>query len=511
MSQRKEHIVVDGQDVPVSNLDKVLFPKGRITKAHVIDYYLRISRHILPHLRGRPVTLKRYPNGALGDFFYEKDAPAFTPAWVETFPVPRKESRKPINYILVNDRATLAWLANLANLEIHPFLHRVPKIEIPTSVVFDLDPGKGADVLTCAHVAFLLRDLLQALGLKSFAKVSGSKGLQVYAPLNGDATYELTRPFAKAVADLLSREHPKLVVAEMAKTVRTGKVFVDWSQNSDFKTTVGVYSLRAKTEEAFVSVPVTWQDLEAGVKAKTADALYFGIDATFQRVEKLGDLFAPVLTTKQKLPSKVVEHLSGNAPRSLASYREKRDFTRTAEPAPAPIQISRHESGRRFVIQKHAASHLHYDFRLEMDDVLKSWAVPKGPPYVKGEKRLAMPTEDHPLDYLEFEGIIPKGQYGGGTVMVWDIGTYELINGEYAKGYLHFRLSGKKLKGEWQLMRWRKESKRDTWLLAKAGASMRAVSKKRDDSSAVSERSMKQIADLTDSTWQSYRAERRRA
>jgi len=275
--------------------------------------------------------------------------------------------------------------------------------------------------------------------------------------------------------------------------------------------TVGVYSLRAKTDEAFVSVPVTWHELEAGVKAKTADALYFGIDATFQRVEKLGDLFAPVLTTKQKLPSKVVEHLSGNAPRSLAAYREKRDFTRTAEPAPAPIRSSRHESGRRFVIQKHAASHLHYDFRLEMDDVLKSWAVPKGPPYVKGEKRLAMPTEDHPLDYLEFEGIIPEGQYGGGTVMVWDIGTYELIKGDYAKGYLHFRLSGTKLKGEWQIMRWRKESKRDTWLLAKAAASIRAVSKKRDDSSALSHRSMKQIAEMADSTWQSHRAERRRA
>jgi len=511
MSQRKEHIVVDGQQVPVSNLDKVLFPKGRITKAQVIDYYLRISPHILPHLRDHPVTLKRYPNGALAEFFYEKDAPAFTPKWVETFPVPRKETRTPIHYILVNSRATLAWLANLANLEIHPFLHRVPKLETPTSIVFDLDPGKGADVLTCAQVAFLLRNLLQELGLKSFAKVSGSKGVQIYAPLNGDATYELTRPFAKAVADLLAQQHPNLIIAEMAKTARAGKVFIDWSQNSDFKTTVGVYSLRASTGEPFVSVPVTWEELETAVSAANADALYFGIEDTFQRIGKFGDLFAPVLSTKQKLPRKVVEHLTSKTPRSLIAYKEKRDFEKTAEPAPAPVRSSRQVGSRRFVIQKHAASHLHYDFRLEMDDVLKSWAVPKGPPYVKGEKRLAMPTEDHPLDYLEFEGIIPKGQYGGGTVMVWDIGTYELIKGDYAKGYLHFRLSGTKLKGDWQLMRWRKEGKRDTWLLAKAAASMRVVSRKRDDSSALSQRSMKQIAEMADSTWQSNRAERKRA
>src|SRR5688572_3069816 len=267
----------------------------------------------------------------------------------------------------------------------------------------------------------------------------------------------------------------------------------------------------ASAFSALTAVPVTWEELETAVKAENADALYFGIKAASQSIEKLGDLFAPVLSTKQKLPTKVVEHLSGKAPRSLTAYKEKRDFTKTAEPAPASVRSSRQVNSRRFVIQKHAASHLHYDFRLEMDDVLKSWAVPKGPPYVKGEKRLAMPTEDHPLEYLEFEGIIPEGQYGGGTVMVWDIGTYELIKGDYAKGYLHFRLSGTKLKGDWQLMRWRKEGKRDTWLLAKAAASMRVVSRKRDDSSALSQRSMKQIAEMADSTWQSHRPERKRA
>jgi bifunctional non-homologous end joining protein LigD len=200
MPKARQYLTIDGRKVPVSNLDKILFPHGRVTKAQVIDYYLTISGFLLPHLRDRPVTLKRYPNGALGEFFYEKDAPGFTPDWVQTFPVPRRESEGTIRYIVVNDRATLAWLANLANLEIHPFLHRVPKIDKPTTIVFDLDPGEGADVLSCGRVAFLLRDLLRQFGLESFPKVSGSKGLQIYVPLNTEVSYDLTQPLAKAIA-----------------------------------------------------------------------------------------------------------------------------------------------------------------------------------------------------------------------------------------------------------------------------------------------------------------------
>jgi bifunctional non-homologous end joining protein LigD len=505
MPKAKQHLSIDGRSVPVSNLDKILFPEGRITKAQVIEYYLRISDYLLPHLKNRPVTLKRYPNGALGEFFYEKDAPSFTPAWVKTFPVPRRESEGTIRYILGNDRATLGWLANLANLEIHPFLHRVPDIDRPTTIVFDLDPGEGTDILTCANVAFRLHDLLQEFGLQSFAKVSGSKGLQIYVPLNTEVTYELTQPFAKAIAELLSQQQPKLIVADMAKKLRKRKIFIDWSQNSDFKTTVGVYSLRAKTSRPFVSVPVSWNELERAVtKRKTTD-LYFGIDDALERVAKLGDLFKPVLSLKQELPSTVLKHLSAKTPRSLRRYASKRDFAKTKEPAPVPLRRSEQGSRRRFVIQKHAASHLHYDFRLEMHDVLKSWAVPKGPPYTVGERRLAMPTEDHPLDYLEFEGIIPKGQYGGGTVMVWDIGTYELLEGNYYKGHVHVHLNGQKLRGEWVLVRRRKEGERDTWYLVKVSASMRAISRKGDDTSALSKRSMRQIEEAADTTWHSNR------
>jgi bifunctional non-homologous end joining protein LigD len=318
-------------------------------------------------------------------------------------------------------------------------------------------------------------------------------------------TYETTQPFAKAVAELLANEHPTLIVSDMAKRLRDKKVFIDWSQNADFKTTIGVYSLRAKSATPFVSLPVTWEELEAALKKKKPENLYFRLDAALKRVQKIGDLFSDVLTLKQNLPKSFVRHLAHKTPKSLNVYARKRDFSKTAEPAPAAISRSKQGSRRRFVIQKHAASHLHYDFRLEMHDVLKSWAVPKGPPYIKGEKRLAMPTEDHPLDYFDFEGIIPKGQYGGGTVMVWDIGTYELLEGNYYQGRLRFHLNGAKLKGEWELVRWPKKEKRDTWLMIKAGTTMRTISKKRDDSSALSQRSMQEIADAADAAWKSNR------
>jgi bifunctional non-homologous end joining protein LigD len=344
-------------------------------------------------------------------FFYEKDAPSFTPDWVSTFPVSRREGNGTIEYILINDRPTLVWLANLANLEIHPFLHRVPEIDKPTAIVFDLDPGQGMDVLACARVAFLIRDLLGRFELQSFAKISGSKGLQLYVPLNTSVTYAVTQPFAKAVADLLAEQFPEMIVAAMAKSLRAKKIFIDWSQNSDFKTTVSVYSLRAKAVEPFVSMPVTWEELEDAVKKRKPERLRFGMDAAVARLEKLGDLFRPVLSIKQKLPANILKHLGGKTPRSLATYQQKRDFARTTEPAAAPVRRRRQGSRRRFVIQKHAASHLHYDFRLEMEDVLKSWAIPKGPPYAEKEKRLAMPTEDHPMGYLEFEGkttVLPR-------------------------------------------------------------------------------------------------------
>lgn len=298
-----EDLDVEGQEVRLSNLDKVLYPETGFTKGQVIDFYIRISQYLLPHLRDRPVTLKRYPNGVRGKFFYEKDAPRFTPAWVKTFPVPRRAGGRDIRYILINDLATLVWCANMANLELHPFLHRAPHIDRPTSVVFDLDPGEGADVLACAEVAFLLKDVLEGSKLQAFAKVSGSKGMQVYAPLNTTVTYAATQPFARATAQRLERDHGDRIVSGMNKDLRQGKVFIDWSQNSDFKTTVGVYSLRAKRDRPFVSMPVSWEELRRAVKKGKAESLYFAPEEALNRLKKTGDIFAPALTLKQKLPA----------------------------------------------------------------------------------------------------------------------------------------------------------------------------------------------------------------
>jgi bifunctional non-homologous end joining protein LigD len=299
-ARKKYEIEIEGRKVGLSNLDKVLYPSG-FTKGQVIDFYVRMAEFVLPHLKGRPITLKRYPDGINAPHFYEKDAPRYTPEWVRTFNVPRREGGT-IRYIVIDDLPTLVWCANTANLELHPFLHKAPQIDRPTAVAFDLDPGEGTDVLTCAQVAFRLKEVFDAAGLASFAKVSGSKGMQVYVPLNTAVTYEQTQPFAKSLAERMEREHPDCVVPEMAKSKRTGKVFIDWSQNSDFKTTVAVYSLRAKRAEPYVSMPVTWEELARAIKKKDASSLQFDPEAALARLEKRGDLWADVLTLKQKLP-----------------------------------------------------------------------------------------------------------------------------------------------------------------------------------------------------------------
>src|SRR6185503_328556 len=510
---KKETTTVGEKNLALSNLEKVMYPETGFTKGQVIDYYTGIARYILPHLKGRPITSKRFPNGVSGQYFYEKDAPSFTPHWVKTFSVPRTSEKSLINYILINDVPTLIWSANMANLELHPFLAKAPQIERPTMVVFDLDPGDGADILKSCEVAFLVKDLLDRLNLKSFVKVSGSKGLHLHVPLNTKISYEATQPFAKSIAQLLEHEHADLVVSEMPKSKRKGKVLVDWSQNSEHKSTVAVYSLRAKGMKPFAALPVSWDELRQALKKKSSAGLFFEPEAAIGRVKKIGDAFAPLLKLKQTLPKAFLDLMSappaGNSASSakaLDEYRRKRNFDKTPEPPPSLPRASGRESPRLFVIQKHAATRLHYDLRLEMDGTLKSWAVPKGPPYEINEKRLAMAVEDHPMEYARFEGIIPKGEYGGGTVMVWDIGTYELIDGNYWQGKLHAVFNGKKLKGEWILVKGRAENGKDNvWYLIKAGSSMERLSEKTDDSSALTRRSMARIAQAKDAVWHSNR------
>lgn len=506
-----ENVTIDGRQISLTNLDKILYPSSKFTKAKVIEYYARVADYLLPHLKDRPVTLKRYPDGVNEEFFYEKNAPKFTPDWIERFSVRRHHHAGDIQYILINNLPTLIWVANIASIELHPFLHRAPRISVPTEIAFDFDPGEGTNILTCARAALLMRDVLSNLGLNSFPKVSGSKGLQVYIPLNGDLGYEIIKPLTKTMAELMEEQHPELIVSKMSKSLRAGKVFIDWSQNTETKTTVSVYSLRAKSGGPFVSMPMTWAELTKAVRAKDPQRLFFEPERALKLLKKAGDLFATVEEMKQTLPSELLnalEHSSATS-KPLELYRQKRNFLKTSEPEPLIPRRSAQGSTRRFVIQKHAATHLHYDFRLEMHGVLKSWAVPKGPPLSADAKRLAMPTEDHPLEYLSFEGTIPTDQYGGGTVMGWDIGTYELIEGNYFKGKLKVYLHGKKLQGEWTLAKSRENGDRPKWFLMKTGQETihKITSAER---SALSGRTMDQIAKNPEQQWQSNRAGRPR-
>jgi bifunctional non-homologous end joining protein LigD len=307
-----QQISIEGRVLRLSRLDKPLYPSG-FTKAQVIEYYIRIAPFLLPHFHNRPVTLKRFPDGVEGQSFYEKDAPRYAPDWLETFPVPRRAGGPEIRYVLINNLATLVWCANIASLELHPFLHTAPKLGQPRCVVFDLDPGAPADIFSCAEVAFRLKAWLDRRKLKSFIKVSGSKGLQLYLPLNTAVTYEQTRAFAHQLARDFEEKYPDLCIASMDKSLRGGKVFMDWSQNADFKTTVGVYSLRAKTDRPFVSAPVSWRELKTTLATRRREALFFGPIEAAERAEKVGDLFAPVLSLKQTLPA------AAKAPKASAS------------------------------------------------------------------------------------------------------------------------------------------------------------------------------------------------
>jgi bifunctional non-homologous end joining protein LigD len=289
-------VEVEGKQLSLSNLDKVMYPEVGFTKGHVIDYYTRVAPALLRHLRDRPLTLKRYPNGVEGGHFYEKQCPSHRPDWVRSEPVVL--SSKTIDFCICDDLPTLVWLANLADLELHPSLSRVP-VERPTVMAFDLDPGEGTGLRECCEVALILREALERLGLESFAKTSGSKGIQVYVPLNvPDVDYDHgSKRLSQALARHLESAHPKLIVSSQRKELRRGKVLIDWSQNDEHKTTVSVYSLRAR-ERPTVSTPLGWDEVEEG----DPDALVFEADDVLARVEEHGDLFEPVATLKQELP-----------------------------------------------------------------------------------------------------------------------------------------------------------------------------------------------------------------
>ncbi len=403
---REQRVTIDGRRLRVTNLDKVLYPATGTTKAEVMDYYQRIAPLLIPQAAWRPVTRKRWPDGVDGQVFFRKDLEDSAPAWIPRTTI--QHTNHTNDYPLANEPAVLAWFAQVAALEIHTPQWRVDAdgtTRNPDRMVIDLDPGPGAGLPECVEVAHAARDLLAGMGLDAVPVTSGSKGIHLYAALDGSATSEEVSAVAKEFARALEAELPQLVVSQQKKTLREGRVLVDWSQNSAAKTTVCPYSLRGR-DRPMVAAPRTWEELD------DPDLAQLAFEEVLERAE---DGLDPIASQGW-----------GGEDR-LSQYRSMRDASKTPEPVPAdPARASAGgKPGTAFVIQEHHARRLHYDFRLEHDGVLVSWAVPKGPALDPDVTRLAVPTEDHPLEYGSFEGTIPKGEYGAGEVRIWDSGTYE--------------------------------------------------------------------------------------
>ena len=435
MADREQTMIeIDGHQIKVTNLDKVMYPETGTTKGEVIDYYRQIAPWFVAHAARRPATRKRWVDGTgtpdepKEAFFHKNLDAASTPDWVAT--VTLEHRNRSSTYPLVDDEATLVWLAQLASLEIHVPQWRVgPRggHQNPDRMILDLDPGDGAGLAECIQVAHLCKEMLDGMKLPSVPVTSGSKGLHLYAGLDGTHTSAQVTEVAKALAEALEKDHPHLVVSTMRKAVRGGRVLIDWSENNGNKTAIAPYSLRGRSEP-FVAVPREWSELDHSLEQLTAPQV-------LERLRTIGDPMRLLLARDERVQSGAKDRLS--------TYRSMRDPAKTPEPVPEASPGA--AEGNSFVIQEHHATRLHYDFRLEHDGVLVSWAVPKGPPTDPAKNRLAVMTEDHPLEYGTFEGTIPQGQYGGGEVKIWDAGTYECEkwrDGKEVIAVLHGRPDG---------------------------------------------------------------------
>ncbi len=452
MPNGKERVRVDGRELVLTNLEKIMYPATGTTKADVLAYYAAVAPVLIPAARNRPATRKRWVHGvgtadAPGEMFFQKNLDHSTPGWVPRASITHKD--RTIQYPLVNDPATLTWLAQIAALEIH-----VPQWRVdshgnalpPDRLVLDLDPGEGAGLAECVEVARLARTILEDVGLEPVPVTSGSKGIHLYAALDGSQSSDQVSEFAHELARSLEADHPDIAVSDMKKTLRTGKVLVDWSQNNAAKTTIVPYSLRGRLRPT-VAAPRTWRELAS------PSLHHLDFREVMKRVAAGKDPFAPVSGGRHEAgaatahpPAHAADNRTdrriggraepatgqagdgGDTDPRLEMYRSKRDRAGTPEPFTGERHQAEGDGGtlrEKFVIQEHRARRLHYDFRLERDGVLVSWALPKGVPTSKTQNHLAVQTEDHPLDYADFEGVIPKDQYGAGTVSIWDRGYYE--------------------------------------------------------------------------------------
>ncbi len=425
-----------GPRVRLTNPDKVLYPKTATTKVDVFGYYTSIAEYMLPHIAGRPATRKRWPNGVDEPSFFEKQLAQSAPDWLHRRTVVHRSGAT--TYPIIDSSVALAWIAQQAALEVHVPQWRFGggKPGPATRIVFDLDPGPGVAMAKLAEVARAVRELIGDIGLTTYPLTSGSKGVHLYVPLHQPISSTGATTLARRVAEQLEQSMPKLVTSTMSKSLRAGKVFVDWSQNNASKTTIAPYSLRGRPEPT-VAAPRTWEELD------DPKLRQLRFDEVLARVAEHGDLLAP---------------LDHDAPVEdrLTTYRSMRDASKTPEPVPKGSPAA--GDNDRFVIQEHHARRLHYDFRLERNGVLVSWAVPKNLPDSPAVNHLAVHTEDHPLEYLTFEGSIPKGEYGGGKVIVWDTGTYEAE--KFTDKEVIVTLHGDRVSGRYALI----QTDGDQWL-----------------------------------------------
>ncbi|BCO82744.1 multifunctional non-homologous end joining protein LigD [Mycobacterium paraintracellulare] len=434
-----------GPRVKLTNAEKVLYPATGTTKSDIFDYYTRIAEVMIPHIAGRPATRKRWPNGVEQESFFEKQLAASAPDWLPRASVTHRSGTT--TYPIIDDPTGLAWIAQQAALEVHVPQWRFVaewtrsraeelKPGPATRLVFDLDPGEGVTMAQMSKVARAVRDLIAGIGLRTFPLTSGSKGLHLYAPLDEPVSSKGATVLAKRVAQQLEKTMPKLVTSTMTKSLRAGKIFLDWSQNNGSKTTIAPYSLRGR-EHPTVAAPRTWDELD------DPSLRQLRYDEVLSRVARDGDLLAEL---DEDAP----------VPDRLTKYRSMRDASKTPEPVPAAKPAV--GQGNTFVIQEHHARRLHYDFRLERDGVLVSWAVPKNLPETTSVNHLAVHTEDHPLEYGGFEGVIPKGEYGAGKVIIWDSGTYDAE--KFLDDEVIVNLHGSKISGRYALI----QSNGDQWL-----------------------------------------------
>jgi DNA ligase D-like protein (predicted polymerase)/DNA ligase D-like protein (predicted ligase)/DNA ligase D-like protein (predicted 3'-phosphoesterase) len=444
MAKQKIHTEVGKRVIELSNLDKVLYPDDGIVKAQIIEYYLKLAPTILNHIRGRALSLVRFPDGIYGEQFFQKHRPEWTPDWIDYKRLGQERLKE---YVVAKDDATLVWLANLACLELHQIHSIAEKSDKPDYVVYDLDPPEeGYELPDLKEIAFNLKEHLERSNYHVFVKTTGGKGLHLITPIEANYSFDECFQCAKKIATDFVKKHVETTL-HIKKEHRKGRVLIDIYRNRPSQTIVSPYSLRGR-KRAPASTPITWEELE-----ELEHLSDWNIHTTIERVLSSGDAWesirgwaVPLHTDKRAYVAKNLPlNTKHKTPEQLAEYERKRDFQKTPEPFLSENDIP----GSRFVIQRHHASHLHYDLRLEQDGVLKSWAIPRGMPPKPGVKRLAVQTEDHPLKYLTFEGEIPKAEYGGGMMWVYASGKYEITK-EKKNGF-YFRLSGKQVSAEYRM------------------------------------------------------------